>query len=765
MGIRLADHRRRRRAGAAPARRVRRCLAALLAATVTAFSAATPGALAASAPPASDDSGSTTVIWPGLDPKKTPPDQLQEAYKEAGRRLAADPRGRALIRVWRDWAKELGLPANISVQWFDFSWMESDPELPVWLRNNVDDFYRILTEAVSQYPAFKNPGGYRVTTKPVDAETDAELYDALKAPKKNLLFQLATGNEKWSGHSEENALDWMKRAVNTSLYSLAEKTIGSKQIGFNRFRKETDLILRRSPRGLAGQRTPCADRCDIQTENFSENLAVADYDKAGTKNATIAKAVIPEVMRQGEATLSRQENGVEVKKKAEKAEEQADENLGQKACNPSVGLRRPDGGSGGGRVRLAVRVAAADRCSQADPSPLAEALASQDLGGVDLSTLGIRYLSDDPGSGGVRYSFSARPAAPGHAQDGGDGLDALTNSTADLRTWLVLDPSRFWVNLNPTEPDRIVDAQLGRTNAGKALLEADLRMKHTEGRLIDPNTPLGARYWKALAGPTDKVCYSSRLWIVPGDVEVREDGSSLYILKATLHVKAEAQHIGGGYGCDSDPASDARGERLEQTMLVPKVEEAVNTAPEYAPLRRAFLARVVAQWIRDRHRTGHHTSFDDLIDSGDLGPAVLKDGWQPRQVFDSYVRSIRDKDFTYHQTMRVGGTRVVRTITYGGVDFSKLSSARLSAAQMNQRIPRLPQTVKASNDRPAKAPDGSIWLGGSAGPAGGGLWSRVSGTVGAFATGRTGILVLIVVALGLVTFGLRGSGRKRRAQP
>ncbi|GLY79302.1 hypothetical protein [Actinoallomurus iriomotensis] len=762
MGVQVPDLRRRGRVDATPTRRFRRRLGALLAAAVTAFSLAAPGALAGPTPPPSHDSSSTTVIWPGLDPasKKTTPAQLDEAYKEAGRRLAADPRGRALIRAWRDWAKGLRLPSNISVQWFDFSWMESDPQLPVWLRNNVDDFYRILTEAVSRYPGFKDPEGYRVTTQSVAVDTEANLYDSLGVPKNGLLFQVATGNEKWAGHSEENGLEWTTRAVNTSLRTLAEKTIGRKQMGFNSFKKETNRILARAPRGLAGQRTPCAGRCDIQTKAFSRNLAIADYTKAGTASSRIAQTVVPRVMQEGEAELSRQENGV--KEKAKKAEEMATQDLGQ--CHSSGGLRRPGEDFGGNGVRMAVWAAPpADDCSRTALSPLAEALSSQNLGGVDFSTLGIRYMSDNPGSGGVRYSLSGRPAAPGSSQDADSGLDALTNSTADLRTWLALDPSKFWVNLNPTEPNRIVDPQLGRTNAGKALLEADLRMKQTEGKLIDPKTPLGARYWKAMGGPTDTICYSSRLWIVPGDVEVRQDGSSLYIVKATLQVKAKAQHPGGGYGCDSDPASDARGERLEQTMLVPKVEEAVNTAPEYAPIRRAFLARVVAQWIRDRHQSGHHTSFDGLIDSGDLGSAVLTDGWQPRQVFDSYVRALRDKDFTYHQTMRVGDTRVIRTITYGGVDFSKLSSARLSAAQMNQRLPRLSQTVKASGTHPAKASDGSIWLGESAGSGNSGLWSRVSGTVGAFVTGRTGILVLIVAALGLVTFGIRGSGRKRRA--
>ena len=123
-------------------------------------------------------------------------------------------------------------------------------------------------------------------------------------------------------------------------------------------------------------------------------------------------------------------------------------------------------------------------------------------------------------------------------------LDALTNSAADLRTWLVLDPSKFWVNLNPTQPDKIVDPQLGQTNAGRALLEADFAMKRTSSKMLDPDTSFGARYWRAF-GKSGSSCYTSRFWIVPGDVQVREAGSSLYILKATLAVKAQSMHIDG----------------------------------------------------------------------------------------------------------------------------------------------------------------------------------------------------------------------------
>ncbi|WP_433139834.1 hypothetical protein ACQPZ8_40100 [Actinomadura nitritigenes] len=455
------------------------------------------------------------------------------------------------------------------------------------------------------------------------------------------------------------------------------------------------------------------------------------------------------------------DKGYEIKKPKEE-EAKAKKNLGVGCKTGSIGIPL-----GGGRTAVAAAYPMAGPCGgEEENDGVVKGLTGGGLGGVDFTTLQMRYLSDDAGSGGVKYAFSGRPTAPGTGGDLASGLDAVTSSTADLRTWLVLDPSRFWVNLNPDEPGRVIDPALGRTDAGKALLEADYLMKRTEGKLLDPKTDLGARYWDALLAGSDKACYSSRMWIVPGDVEVREDGSSLYILKADLAVKAKAQHIAnaGKLSCVSDPASDARNEQLEQRMVVPAIVKAVNTAPEYAPIRRAFLARIVAQWIRKRHQDGHRTSFDKLIGSGNIGPAELQDGWTPRQVYDSYVRSIQNGDFSYTQTVDRGDMRVVRQLVTGGVDFSRIPMSPVGAERMKREHPDLPRTVRASAAGPASAADGSIWMGASAGTPDDGLWSRTSGTVRAFASGRDGIAVIIVVALAVVAFGVRGgSGRRRRA--
>ncbi|MBT2459681.1 hypothetical protein [Streptomyces sp. ISL-86] len=722
-------------------------LAALFGAALIAFVSGVPGALAESTPPPFTDANGVRLIVPPGTSLDT--DQQLEA---ASGQLLQSPMGRRLVAARMRFGTD---PGNVSVEWFDFSWLRDEKTLP-WFR--ADTFHSDMLNALNAANSgFDIPGDYNIAAKPVDYADNREIYAELGAKQAGKLLEVSTSNVYHGTHSEQIPLARIRAAGPLSIQRM------SKDISDAAAKSLTDSILVRSSLGLASENSPCLNKCNKQTQDFQRKLAIAYYGRGGSPDSKASVAVSQNVMGKATSQLRRE--------KTRKEEQKRKETLGLRPdCD--TGVAGPPGeGTRGGSGRVVVMAAALPMAAAPCSSPggsssggLAEALASKDTGGVDFSTLEMRYLSDNPGSGGVQYSFSAKPAAPGLQQDIDSGLDLLTTSAADLRAWLVLDPNKFWVNLNPNEPDRIVDTELGQTNAGRALLEADLQMKRTEGKLLDPKTDFGARYWKALTGPSGKACYSSRLWIVPGDVQVREDGGSLYILKATLAVNAKAQHIAGlPQSCDADPESDARNERLEQTTVVPKVAEAVNTAPEYAPLRRAFLARIVAQWIRKRHQEGHPTSFGKLIDSGDLGPARLKGDWRPRQVFDTYVHSIESGEFTYEQTTEEGDTVVTSTMVFGGVDFSKLNTTPVSAERMNSLYPQLPQTVKASRDHPAAAPDGSIWLGETAASPDSSLWSRTSDAVREFATSRTGVMVLLLGALVVVTFGIRsGSGRRRQ---
>jgi hypothetical protein len=240
--------------------------------------------------------------------------------------------------------------------------------------------------------------------------------------------------------------------------------------------------------------------------------------------------------------------------------------------------------------------------------------ASEDTGGVDFTSVRLRYVSEssDERSRALAYAFATKPErAAGVERSAAAGV---RGTFASFFTWLLLDARRFWVNLHPSEPDRIIDAELGRTDAGRIMLEADFQLKKSVARLIHPDTETGKAFWDALGAGhgrrgSSATCLSFRQWIVPGSVLVRTTPSSIYVVDAPLDVKLEAEYLrerGVRSGADCAAASDRsrrHGERVYRRIVLPRLVQQVNEAPEYEALRRIFAARVIAEWYKRRSRT------------------------------------------------------------------------------------------------------------------------------------------------------------------
>lgn len=697
--------------------------------------------LAVAAPSPAPDINGPFVIKAGESPK----DKELPGFAE---KIVDNPMGEELYLAMKqfDLLPKDQRPINTQVAFFTFAWLETDTGIPAWVRDRYQDFIGRLHEEIrapSTPPAWKYP----LNATMVDAENYA--YDRLMEELgtrsvdrygNEQVLKLATGSQGTGRHSEDAMDEWFQRTMTNTLLHIARTDTEREEI-----ENVVKTMKTKVGAGIAGPRGFC-NTCVKSVAKwgyaFRKRLFIVPYDALNTPQAKLAGA-----------TLGRLKNPLETSYNKH-AGEQIDKALNKAGLKaPCSHVNNPQ------TMGLSALPMAAGPC---DPSAngLTGALGSQQNGGIDFSSLQLRYLSDD-GDSAVKYAFSGQAAKDGQGQDPRAGRQALTDSMAALRTWLALSPDKFWVNLNPNEPDRIIDAQLGRTDAGRALLEADWQMKQSEGKLLDPKTAFGAEYWRRIGISDGPTCYSSRMWIVPGNIEVRQDGSSLYILKATLDVKAKPENVQGlgQASCNADPKATARNAQVEQEMVVPKIAQAVNTAPEYAPLRQVFLARIVAQWIRDRHEKGETTSFDKLIGSGGLGSAVQDGNWRPRQVYDAYLRSIREGDFTYKQTTQVGDTTVTYIMRTGGVDFSKLNSAKLSAADMDRRIPGLPQTIDKSAHRPTTATDGTVWLADTAKTPPIGVWDRIRSYVG----GRTGILIgLLAVLAVLLLFVRDGSAFRRR---
>ena len=84
---------------------------------------------------------------------------------------------------------------------------------------------------------------------------------------------------------------------------------------------------------------------------------------------------------------------------------------------------------------------------------------------------------------------------------------------------------------------------------------------------------------------------------------------------------------------------------------------------------------------------------------------------------------------------------------------------------MDQQHPRLTQAVQASGDRPAAAPDGTIWLGESNPSPDPAALGWASNAMRSVVSSRTTIVIVLVVALLVATFGIRAGSGRRRPQP
>ena len=202
--------------------------------------------------------------------------------------------------------------------------------------------------------------------------------------------------------------------------------------------------------------------------------------------------------------------------------------------------------------------------------------------------------------------------------------------------WLTHPPDSFWVNLAPTESDRVIDSELGRTEVGKTMLDADLLLKRTAAKLLHPDHEVGAKFWNELYGWVGtrgaRLCHSFRQWIVPGVAKMQvtpaggtdgcDDGGgascvrtpkAMHVLHAPLRVMQEAAYVSdGAFGflaadadeavkamCEgADPDARREADALFERIVLPVLEREVNESPEYSKLRAAYLWRVVGESYR-----------------------------------------------------------------------------------------------------------------------------------------------------------------------
>lgn len=175
-----------------------------------------------------------------------------------------------------------------------------------------------------------------------------------------------------------------------------------------------------------------------------------------------------------------------------------------------------------------------------------------------------------------------------------------------------------WVNLSPYEGDRLINENFGMTEMGRELLAQDYLLKQLTASLIHPDTEVGKKFWSEiyrkaneLYGTTDiPIDTFNKVWIIPDDAVVFEQGNTAYLMSQHLKVMTERDYVAMKQQEGQESPVQARqleGSKAElaalssevmRNVVVPAIEKEINEGKTFAGLRQVCSAMILATWYK-----------------------------------------------------------------------------------------------------------------------------------------------------------------------
>ncbi|MEI8012710.1 MAG: hypothetical protein WCI27_09595, partial [Candidatus Omnitrophota bacterium] len=124
---------------------------------------------------------------------------------------------------------------------------------------------------------------------------------------------------------------------------------------------------------------------------------------------------------------------------------------------------------------------------------------------------GILLAASEVGSLPLLKAIAIDPVDPlkiDFLVDAGDHLKADEKDSTRLikyfLTFLTIPEKDLWVNLSPSEPDRIVNFALGGTAVGEDMLKEDYLLKQLAASMTFPDRDPGKTFWEKIRGRIKK---------------------------------------------------------------------------------------------------------------------------------------------------------------------------------------------------------------------------------------------------------------------
>ena len=181
--------------------------------------------------------------------------------------------------------------------------------------------------------------------------------------------------------------------------------------------------------------------------------------------------------------------------------------------------------------------------------------------------------------------------------------------------FLTIPEKDLWVNLSPSEPDRIVNPVLGGTAVGEDLLRQDYLLKQMAASMTFPDVEPGKSFWEQVRSkirnkygevdlPLDTF---SKVWVVPQKAVVYEQKGMAFIAESRLKVLLDQDYLTLKKTAAEDKVS-VHAEKeitglylmIARDIIIPELEREVNEGHYFSQLRQMFNSLVLAIWFKKK---------------------------------------------------------------------------------------------------------------------------------------------------------------------
>ncbi len=228
---------------------------------------------------------------------------------------------------------------------------------------------------------------------------------------------------------------------------------------------------------------------------------------------------------------------------------------------------------------------------------------------------------------------------------------------------LTVPENELWVNLSPYEKNRIIPDTLGRTEMGRDLLAQDYLLKQLTASFMHPEEILGKDFWdrihkktRDMFGTTEILINTfNKVWIVPKNAIVYENGPSAFVSNSHLTVMLEQDYLALQKENNVESLNGVVAD-IMRDVLLPEIEKEVNEGEHFAKLRQVYNSMILAMWYK---RNLKKTLLGHVYVDKNKAKGIDTDDKEIKQkIYDQYIEAFKkgvynfireDYDTTTHE--------------------------------------------------------------------------------------------------------------------